>query len=86
MDIDLGLCEKVGISGAMVYAVVKKNNESRGVMFEGHPYSCLSISAIQKELPFLSMKTIQRALQKLDNESLLESKLFVGTTKWRRVL
>lgn len=86
MNIDLALCGKVGVSSAMVYSVIVREVDIRGVLFEGHPYVCLSITSIQNVLSFYSKKTIQRALDNLEENGLIESKLFIGTTKWRRIV
>jgi hypothetical protein len=85
MDVDLNLCRKVGVGSAMVYSLIKDRCENEGVFFEGHPYTCLSMADIHSIFDFYSLKTIQRILHTLEDNNLIESKVFVGTKRWRRI-
>lgn len=86
MNLDLQLCSKVGVSAAIVHSVIKEQSMKHGVPFEGHLFVRLSVREIKEFVPFLSRKTITRAITKLEEEHLVESKTFTGTTRWRRTI
>lgn len=86
MDVDLRVCNKAGVSAAIVHAVIKEACDERGVMFLGHPFVRLSITDINAMVPFYSRKTVSRAISKLEDNNLIETRTFIGTTRWRRVL
>lgn len=86
MNLDKELCSNVGVSAAIVYEVIKEQSREHGVPFEGHLFVRLSVREIAEIVPFLSRRTITRALTKLEEKSLVESKLFTGTTRWRRAI
>lgn len=86
MNIDTKLCIQVGVSAAIVHAVIKAQCDKHGVPFEGHRFAKLSVKDLSQMIPFLNTRTITRALSKLEQNNLIEGKTFVGTTKWRRAL
>ena len=86
MEIDTGLCSKVGMSPAFIYSVIKEECSKRGVLIKGHPFVCLSVSEIQNALPFLCSKTIYKGIKILEDAGLVESESFLGNTKWRRII
>ena len=86
MEIDINLCERIGVSSAFVYSVIKKECEEKGVFINGHPYSYLPRDKINDILSFYSDKTIQRAINKLEREGYIESIWFIGPCKWRRIV
>lgn len=86
MELDVRLCQKVGVSAAIVHSVIRKQCEVKGVPFEGHRFARMSIGDINRKIPFLSARTITRALDRLEEKGLVENRTFVGTTKWRRAL
>lgn len=86
MEIDVNLCLKVGVSAAIVHSVIRKQCEANGVLFEGHLFARLSVRDISRKIPFISQRTVTRALEKLELHGLVESRAFVGTTKWRRAI
>jgi len=86
MEIDINIAKRVGLNCAIVYAVIKQGIEDRGVSFEGHPFIQISAHDIHKEVDFISERTIVRALKILEENSLIESKFFVGHKKWRRCI
>ena len=86
MELDVKLCQKVGVSAAIVHSVIKKQCEVNGVPFKGHRFARLSILDISRQIPFVSTRTITRALDKLEAAGLVECDKFIGTKKWRRAL
>lgn len=84
MEIDMNIAKRFGLNCAIVYAVIKANTEERGVPFGGHPFVQISVDDIEKEIECISKRTIQRALSKLEENGLVESKFFIGNKKWRR--
>lgn len=86
MDINKDVAMKAGVSAAIVYGVIEDECKVRGVSFEGHPFARLAIRDIQEKIPYLTTRTITRAIKRLEDNHLIECKLFIGTTKWRRPL
>ena len=86
MEIDIKLCQKAGMSAAIVHSVIAHQCEAKGVPFEGHLFARMSLKEINKTIPFLSLRTITRAIDKLETLGLVETRTFVGTTKWRRTI
>lgn len=84
MDIDLKVCKELGVTAAVVHAVIKDACTRNGVSFEGHHFAKLSIREIHNRVPFISKRTITRMIKALEMNGFIESKLFVGRTKWRR--
>lgn len=84
------LVQMIGKNEAMIFMQIKywcEKNEKKNINFEdGRYWMYLSVRSWHEQIPFISQKTIQRALEKLEKLGVIEvgefNKMGADRTKW----
>ena len=71
---------------SLVYQVIEKKCEEKGVLLKGHLFVRLGIKEISAEIPCVGIESIHKAVSKLTKNNLMESiKFHCYLEKFRRV-